>query len=66
LIADLPFERLVVGPYRPFQIKIGQIEARTKLDFGRLRSADPLEKGAFESLQSQRIPLTSLNDIVMT
>jgi len=65
LIADLPFEQFVVGPYRPFQLKVRQIEARTKLDFGALRSVDPLEKQPFESTGAS-IMLSSLDDIVMT
>ena len=32
LIADLPYEQFVVGPYRPFQIKLRQVEQRTKLE----------------------------------
>jgi endonuclease G len=65
LIADLPFEQFVVGPYRPFQIRVRKIESRTNLDFGRLRSADPLEK-ALESVgESGAIALNSLDDIVM-
>jgi endonuclease G len=67
LISDLPFEQFVIGPYRPFQIKIRQIETRTKLDFGPLRSADPLGKHGFESTsQLESFPLTSLDDIVTT
>jgi endonuclease G len=65
LISDLPFEQFVVGPYRPFQIKIRQVEARTKLDFGSLRTADPLENRGFESTATS-ILLSSLDDIVMT
>jgi endonuclease G, mitochondrial len=66
LIADLPLEDFVVGPYRPFQVTIQKIEARTKLDFGELRSADPLGHRVFESLSTgaSALPLTSLSDIV--
>lgn len=66
LIADLPLEDFVVGPYRPFQVTIAKIESRTKLDFGELRSVDPLRHRALESLPvgSDPIPLTTMNDIV--
>jgi endonuclease G, mitochondrial len=67
LIANLPLEEFEVGPYRPYQVKIREIEARTKLDFGDLRGLDPLEdaanQAAFES-GSDAIVLTSLEDIV--
>ena len=67
LIADLPLEDFTVGPYRPFQITIQKIEARTNLNFRNLRDADPLEHGAFESLSapgSASILLTSIEQIV--
>jgi endonuclease G, mitochondrial len=67
LIANLPLEEFPIGPYRPFQMKIREIEARTKLDFGQLRAADPLENEMFESTfmpQSDSILLNSLDDIV--
>ncbi len=67
LIADLPLEDFAVGPYRPFQVRVQRIEARTKLDFAYLRDADPLEQGAFESHSapgSNSILLTSIDDIV--
>jgi endonuclease G len=66
LIADLPFEDFSVGPYRPYQIKIRKLEARTKLDFQGLCDADPLEQGAFESQSgaAATILLTSIEDIV--
>jgi endonuclease G, mitochondrial len=63
LIEDLPFEQFAIGPYRPFQVKIQRIEAKTKLDFGPLRSADALEKRTFESAATSMV-LTSLDDIV--
>ena len=67
LIADLPLEGVPVGPYRPFQIRIREIEARTKLDFDALRAADPLEHDGLESRfvpGSDSIALSSLDDIV--
>jgi endonuclease G, mitochondrial len=68
LIANLPLEEFQVGPYRPFQVKIREIEARTKLDFGALRARDPLEGDAFESKfvpGSDAVALTTLDDIVI-
>ena len=68
LIANLPLEDFDVGPYRAYQVKVREIEARTKLDFGDLRSHDPLESGdhdpAFEA-GSDAIALNSLADIVI-
>lgn len=67
LIANLPLEEFEVGPYRPYQVKVREIEARTKLDFGGLRAVDPLEderhEAAFEA-RSDAVPLTSLSDII--
>jgi endonuclease G len=64
LIADVPLEGLAVGPYRPYQIKIREIEARTNLDFGALRAADPLESGLESARGGAPIALSSLDDIV--
>jgi endonuclease G len=63
LIAKLPFEEFAVGPYRPYQIRIRDIEARTNLEFGDLHHADPLDTGALES-GAPAIPLKSLQDII--
>ena len=64
LIADLPLEAFVAGPYRPYQVKVRAIETRTGLRFADLKLADPLETGAFESA-SHAVPLSSVADIVM-
>jgi endonuclease G len=67
LIANLPLEDFPIGPYRPFQIKVREIEARTKLDFDVLRGVDPLENQALESIfmpNSDAILLNSLDDVV--
>lgn len=64
LIADLPLEEFVAGPYRPYQVKVRVIEKRTGLRFAGLRQSDPLDSGAFESV-SAAVPLGSLADIVM-
>ncbi|MGH9312367.1 MAG: DNA/RNA non-specific endonuclease, partial [Vicinamibacterales bacterium] len=68
LIANLPLEEFEVGPYRPFQVRVREIEARTKLDFGDLSSADPLkDEGSDEHFEarSDSVLLTSLDDIVL-
>ena len=68
LIKDLPEEEFVVGPYRPFQVRIRKMENETKLDFGRLRNHDPLEGEENESLFEERteaVPLNKLEDIVL-
>ena len=68
LIANLPLEDFDVGPYRAYQVKVRENEARTKLDFGDLRSRDPLESGdhspVFEA-GLDAIALNSLADIVI-
>jgi endonuclease G len=64
LIADLPLEAFVAGPYRPFQMKVRAIENRTGLRFADLKQSDPLETGAFESA-SAAVPLSSVADIIM-
>jgi endonuclease G len=68
LIADLPLEEFEVGPYRPYQVRIRQIEARTRLDFAALQGADPLDDRtthpAFEA-GSGAVPLDSLADVTL-
>jgi endonuclease G len=68
LIKNLPEEEFVIGPYKPFQVKIRDIESRTKLDFGDLYKSDPLERpGAEESFETgtELVPLQSASDIVL-
>lgn len=65
LIAELPFEQFIIGPYQPYQVRVRDIEPRTDLDFGRLREADPLGQDGFESVGPRAIALGSLNDIVI-
>jgi endonuclease G len=67
LIQDLPPEDFQIGPYRPFQVKVGDIETMTKLDFGDLRDLDPLESPENESFfesGTEAVPLASASDIV--
>lgn len=67
LIQDLPEEEFEVGPYQPFQVKVRDIEDKTKLDFGKLRELDPLEDEENESFfesGTEAVPLGSRRDIV--
>jgi endonuclease G, mitochondrial len=68
LIANLPLEEFTVGPYRPYQVKLREIEARTKLDFRELHGADPLdEDGANPAFEegSDAVPLDRVEDIIL-
>jgi hypothetical protein len=68
LIKDLSEEEFEVGPYPPYQIRIREIEDKTKMDFGELRTFDPLEQeeneGYFE-IGTDAVPLGTLADIVV-
>ena len=68
LLEDLPAEDFVVGPYAPFQVKVTEIERKTKLDFGDLYKSDALERtGAEESFATgtEFVKLTSLAQVVL-
>jgi len=68
LIRELPEEEFVVGPYRPFQVKVRDIMARTGLDFGDLHKHDPLERpGVHESFEhgTEAVALNWTKDIVL-
>jgi endonuclease G len=68
LIREVPEEQFQAGPYRPFQIKIAQLEHETDLDFGDLRRFDPLESPGNESFFEEdlrAVPITGLKDIVL-
>lgn len=68
LIKDLPNEEFEEGPYKPFQMKISDLEALTKLDFGDLRRFDPLSTPERESqIESAlgTVPIESFSDIVL-
>jgi endonuclease G, mitochondrial len=68
LIKNLPAEEFQVGPYAPFQVKILKIEQLTGLDFGPLKTHDPLASTANEAFMetgTQFIPLPSLAEIVL-
>lgn len=68
LIKTLPLEDFSVGPYETYQVKIREIENKTKLDFGNLRNFDPLEntanEGFFEA-DSEAIPLGDLRAMII-
>lgn len=68
LIDDLPEEEFRVGPYRPFQITLRDLERRTGFGFGALARHDALEstrsQEAFTGDPDGIIPLGSLRDIV--
>lgn len=68
LIKNLPLEEFIVGPYAPFQVRVREIESRTNLDFGALRTYDPLEQDGRENFyesEMDAVPLSGLGDIVM-
>lgn len=50
LIRNLAAEDFVVGPYKPYQIKIGDLAQRTNLDFGAIEKYDTMQKVGQESL----------------
>jgi endonuclease G len=68
LLKNLPEEEFEEGPYKTFQVKIRDLEAITKLDFGILRSHDPLEADQNESFfveGTDAVLLEGLGDIVL-
>ena len=68
LIKGLPEEAFEAGEYRPYQIKIRELENRTKLDFGNLRTFDPLEAEGnerFFEADTEAVPLERLADIII-
>lgn len=69
LIKNLPAEDFVVGPYKPYQVKISDLEARTSLDFGGIESFDAMQKVGQESLmegvRKQVVSVETFADIVI-
>jgi endonuclease G, mitochondrial len=68
LISNLPRERFEVGEYDVFQVKVREVEHRTKLDFGELSGFDPLESPGMEErfeASSEAVPLRDLADMVL-
>jgi endonuclease G len=68
LIANLPEEEFEPGEFKPFQVRLRDLESRTKLDFGALRTFDPLEdpsKESFMEAGADHVLLRDLSDIVL-
>jgi hypothetical protein len=65
----LPAEDFVVGPYKPYQVRISDLEARTSLDFGGIESFDAMQKVGQESLmegvRKQVVSVETFADIVI-
>ena len=69
LIQNLPAEAFEVGPYEPFQVKIRDLQTRTKLDFGPLADFDPLAAVRpelfMEGATASVIAIEGLSDIAL-
>jgi len=69
LIRNLPAEEFVVGPYRPFQVRIADLAARTQLDFGKIqgydRMGDVRQESLMEGARSPIVSIGSLADVVI-
>jgi endonuclease G len=68
LIKALPAEEFEPGEYKPFQIKIRDLEQRTHLDFRSLHKVDPLESEIGEErleADTESIALERLADMVL-
>ncbi len=68
LIKTLPTEDFMVGPYEVYQVKVREIELKTKLDFGELRTFDPLEdttNEAFFEAATEALVVADLRGIVL-
>jgi endonuclease G len=68
LIEDLPEEDFEAGEFHTFQLKISELEKMTQLNFGVLKSYDPLEDETNESALeagTKAVPLARLKDVVL-
>jgi endonuclease G len=68
LIKTLPTEDFMVGPYEVYQVKVRELELKTKLDFGDLRTFDPLEDNtneAFFEAATEALVVADLRGIVL-
>jgi len=69
LIRNLPAEDFVVGPYRPFQVRITDLAARTRLDFGSIAGFDRMgaagQEALMEGMRRPVISIGTLADIVI-
>jgi DNA/RNA endonuclease G (NUC1) len=67
LIQDLK-EEFEVGEYKAVQVRLQDLESRTKLDFGPIASLDVLEReGAEENFTGDisAVVLNSVNDMIL-
>jgi endonuclease G len=69
LIKNLPAEDFVVGPYKPFQVKISDLERRTNLDFGVIETFDTMgqvgQESLMEGVRSKVVSIETFADIVV-
>jgi endonuclease G, mitochondrial len=69
LIKNLAAEDFVVGPYKPYQVKVTDLQARTNLDFGAFAQYDAMKSAGEESLMEagtiKVVAIDTLGDIVI-
>ena len=69
LIRNLPAEEFVVGPYKPYQLKVSDLEKRTNLDFGAIEKFDAMHtvrpESLMEGLRTAIVPIETFADIVI-
>ena len=69
LIKNLTAEDFVEGPFKPYQIKVSDLQTRTNLDFGSLGQFDAMHNVANESLfegaRTQSVAINTLDDMVL-
>jgi len=69
LIKNLPAEDFEQGPFKPYQLKVADLQARTNLDFGSIGQFDAMHSVANESLmegtRTQIVAINTLDDIVV-
>ena len=69
LIKNLAAEDFVEGPFKPYQIKVSDLQTRTNLDFGSLGQFDAMHNVANESLfegaRTQTVAINTLDDMVL-
>ncbi|MEV4538703.1 DNA/RNA non-specific endonuclease [Asanoa sp. NPDC049518] len=56
-------EQSPLGPYRTYQIQVSDAEARTGIDFGPLRTFDPMRPPARDAEQQGPVELRKLGDV---
>jgi hypothetical protein len=69
LIKNLPAEDFVVGPYKPFQVKISDLAQRTNLDFGAIETFDTMgevgQESLMEGVRTHVVSIETFADIVI-